>query len=353
VIRRLIQGIGAWLYPTEPDRDRALEMTRRILPASLWLALICGPLTFMIVLRGGLVPLAPFLATVVVITVMGVWLPAGRWPLALIFAGDLWIAGAIAADAALEGGSTAPCLPLLVWPIVAAAGRQTIRGMVVYIAFCAVAVSAACAFAVHVPEAVGDLRFVGVVTMLAGSTVLAVALARAERDARHQSLVDPLTGLLNRLALDRRYEELKAQAAVGLGALCVIVGDIDHFKAVNDTHGHHRGDAVLRAVADVLRANMPAYPLLYRAGGEEFVAVLPGLDRCEGERIAERLRAAVADSGRGITMSFGVAASEEDDPDVRAVFKAADQCLLDAKRAGRDRVVTRGGAEPGPLARAA
>jgi diguanylate cyclase (GGDEF)-like protein len=262
--------------------------------------------------------------------------------------GDLAIAAAIAADAWLEGGTAAPCLALMAWPIVAAAGRHTLRGLAVYTAFCAAAVGLACGFALKPAAGVADLRFAGVLTMLGGVTVLVVALTRAERQAREQSLIDPLTGLLNRLALDRRVEELKAQAAIGVGSLCIVAGDLDNFKDVNDTHGHDVGDTVLREVAEVLRTTMRAYPLLYRMGGEEFVAVLPGLDHHEGERIAERLRTAIEQSRPAnleITMSFGVAASAGDELDTTAVFKAADRCLYRAKAAGRNRVVTRRGFE--------
>ncbi len=117
-----------------------------------------------------------------------------------------------------------------------------------------------------------------------------------------------MTGLLNRLALQRRIEEIAAQASIGAGSLCVIVADIDHFKRINDAHGHDVGDVVLGGVADALRTNLRSFPLLYRTGGEEFLALLPGLSADEGRRLAERLRSACTAARPHeipVTMSLG------------------------------------------------
>jgi diguanylate cyclase (GGDEF)-like protein len=336
-------NLTAWLYPTDLDRARLLDMSRRMFPAAVWLVVVCLPFVTLLTLRVGPVVLIPFVVVAGLVVPL-VRVPRERLPIILLFVGDLVAALAIAADIALTGGSAAPGISLMVWPIVAAAGRHTLRGFVVHVSVCLAATLVACLFAVNRSVAYADLRLVAFLTMIGGVAVLVVALTRAERHAREQSLIDPLTGTLNRLALNRRIEELDAQAAVSDGALCVVAGDIDHFKEINDAHGHDVGDVVLRAVADVLRSNLRAFPLLYRTGGEEFVAVLPGLDCGEGEEIAERLRRAVETTNPGdvaVTMSFGVAASAGDDLDTSTVLSAADHCLYQAKRDGRNRVVTR------------
>jgi diguanylate cyclase (GGDEF)-like protein len=344
---RVLTKAGAWLYPAEPDRARVLDMTTRILPVTLWLGVISAPFEIALALRLGASILAPFILVLVLIVPMGM-LPRVKHPVVLLFAGDIVIAAAMASQMALTGGSAAPGLCLMAWPVVAGAGRQSVRGSVIQITFSIAAACLACLFAVNRTLQYGDLRLVGFLTTMAGVAVLVAALARAERQAREQSLIDPLTGVFNRLALNRRIEELEAQAVFGAGSLSVLAGDIDHFKDINDAHGHDVGDVVLREIAEVLRTNLRAYPLLYRTGGEEFAVVLPGLDCLEGERIAERLRKAVEKArpaDLAITMSLGVAASGEEDSDISSVFKAADRCLYRAKDTGRNRVVARRGRE--------
>ncbi len=123
----------------------------------------------------------------------------------------------------------------------------------------------------------------------------------------------------------------------------MIVADLDHFKRVNDTHGHSVGDAVLRDVAYLLRKQLRAFDLAYRLGGEEFLILVPGSDVAHTAELAERLRVAVGaepvGGGVHVTMSIGVAASEHDHRfDYGSVFGDADKALYAAKRAGRNQV---------------
>jgi diguanylate cyclase (GGDEF)-like protein len=124
----------------------------------------------------------------------------------------------------------------------------------------------------------------------------------------------------------------------------VILGDIDHFKHVNDSHGHTAGDAVLKGVAYELRKQLRTFDLCYRIGGEEFVVLVPGAQLDQAVELAEHLRDAIAASPHGglpVTMSFGVAASDAGADFVYdTAFAAADAGLYTAKRAGRNRVCT-------------
>jgi GGDEF domain-containing protein len=112
-------------------------------------------------------------------------------------------------------------------------------------------------------------------------------------------VLDPLTGLLNRTALMSRFEELRQQAAQNGRPIAVIVCDLDHFKDVNDHHGHDRGDVVLREAAYELRKATRSFELIYRIGGEEFLLVLPGVEILEAQEVAERLRKTVASATPG------------------------------------------------------
>jgi diguanylate cyclase (GGDEF)-like protein len=311
------------------------------LPVTLGLAIVCLPFVVMLAIRVGLVTLIPYVVVAALLVPMGMVLPRRRHPEIWLFGADLVVTGAIAAAVAISGGSNAPGISLIIWPIVAVAGRHTQRALVLHVAITIALLSAACSLAINTSLAYGGLRYAGILTSIAGVTLLVVALTRAERQARAQALVDPLTGVLNRLALGRRMEELAAQAARGDGSLCVIAADIDHFKRINDTFGHDLGDLVLRGVADQLRTNLRAFPLLYRTGGG--VRRDPAGDHpLRGGKIGERLRAAVEDarpSGIQVTVSLGIATSSGNDLDPAGVIAAADRCLYRAKREGRNRVV--------------
>ena len=157
--------------------------------------------------------------------------------------------------------------------------------------------------------------------------------------------MDGLTGMLNRRSLDARVQELSEQAAVTGEPIGLIVGDLDRFKAVNDTHGHAVGDAVLVDVAYAIRKELRAFDLAYRLGGEEFLVVLPGATAADAREVADQLREAVERSpagGLNITMSFGVASSGGGAFAYEATFGSADAALYRAKQGGRNRVEVAG-----------
>ena len=157
---------------------------------------------------------------------------------------------------------------------------------------------------------------------------------------------DGKTGLLNAVTWEREAQaELARCRRSGLPA-AVLIADLDHFKQVNDTHGHLVGDRVLRAVADALGRELRAQDLIGRFGGEEFVVLLPGADTTEARRVGERLRRCVAalgvpaEDGLPVRVTISVGASIADPPGLTLpdLLAGADACLYRAKDDGRDRV---------------
>lgn len=157
----------------------------------------------------------------------------------------------------------------------------------------------------------------------------------------HDALVDPLSGLLNRRGFDARLADLGARGESG----CVVLCDIDHFKQVNDMHGHAEGDRVIVALADALRNAAPAGALVARFGGEEFVLFLPGMTIAPATAFANDARGHFSDEvgpglelGRVLTASFGLSSRRPADTSIHDAIDRADMALYEAKARGRDRV---------------
>ena len=168
-------------------------------------------------------------------------------------------------------------------------------------------------------------------------------LALTNRELQRLSTTDMLTGLANRQQTETLLEAGLADLAAEGTPFSLIMFDIDHFKEVNDRHGHLRGDDVLRALAALVRNMETQGPIVGRWGGEEFLVGCPGLRLAEAYVLAENLRWAIADLdlpeiGR-ITCSFGVAQAQEDDDPARLLVRV-DQALYTAKNLGRNRVET-------------
>jgi diguanylate cyclase (GGDEF)-like protein len=184
-------------------------------------------------------------------------------------------------------------------------------------------------------------------------TLFGAQMASRELKHRDEATIDQLTGLLNRRGLDDRLAQLSQRALV-IGAdtpIALLAADLDHFKAINDTYGHLRGDEVLRDVAAMIRRQLRRFELAYRMGGEEFLIVLPGQDAAGASAIAESIRTAIElgrPGGIDVTVSLGVAAGSVADTDGRRLLHAADSAVYAAKRAGRNRIAV-AQANPQPL----
>jgi diguanylate cyclase (GGDEF)-like protein/PAS domain S-box-containing protein len=167
---------------------------------------------------------------------------------------------------------------------------------------------------------------------------------RREDDLRHEADTDPLTKLANRRGFDTRADRLLKACAVNDVPASVLMIDIDHFKAVNDTYGHDGGDLVLCAVAAALAAHLRTMDLLARFGGEEFAVLMPGAALGAASRRAEALRAAIAELvvvlapgvEGSVTISIGVAGHNGSLPEA---IQRADVAMYEAKNTGRNRVV--------------
>jgi diguanylate cyclase (GGDEF)-like protein len=306
-----------------------------------------------------------FVVLAVAIAGVGPWL--GWWPLLFLIPAALcfsiadrlmrsvrrpellmftaWIGSeiAIAGAVALEGGPRVSALCWLAIPVITLSTRFSMRGVVAGVGFACLLVIAV-AFGVDASAVMNSPELVSApVVLIVCVALLSTPLMRSDIQHRSDAVIDQLTGMLNRNALKVRVQELTQQSSVTGEPIGLIVGDLDHFKKINDTHGHSVGDAVLKEVAYLMRKQLRAFDLAYRLGGEEFLILLPGSDLAQSAELAEQLRASISHSsvagGVAVTMSFGVGASHSGERfDYGKVFKMADAALYRAKGNGRDQV---------------
>ena len=171
---------------------------------------------------------------------------------------------------------------------------------------------------------------------------------RLQENIKQVGLLDPLTGINNRRFFDQRIEEEVTLSHRNKTPLSCLFIDLDHFKSINDTHGHQAGDIVLKEVAKVLADIMRTSDVLARYGGEEFVILLANTDQTASYEIAERIRKRIeetpfkisAKKTISVTMSIGLAliAQQSDIKTTQQLVSAADQAVYAAKVAGRNRV---------------
>ncbi len=192
------------------------------------------------------------------------------------------------------------------------------------------------------PQKVEILRAVG------GYIAIVIENSRLFQEVQHLASTDALTGLANRRSLMEEMERVFQQTMETKEVTGVIAMDLDHFKKVNDTFGHHGGDVALTALGQILSQEVQDKGMVGRFGGEEFLVVLPGFKEKETLLVAEELRQAVShlriplpDGTLQMTASFGVSFMSDQDSNCQDSIKRADKALYEAKGTGRNRVCTR------------
>jgi diguanylate cyclase (GGDEF)-like protein len=185
--------------------------------------------------------------------------------------------------------------------------------------------------------------------LLAGIGAVVGREQRRSRDAALRlSATDTLTDLYNRTYFFAALEREIARSERSGRGFCLVMLDLDELKAINDRHGHHAGDAALRAVADTVRSGIRRIDVAARYGGDEFVALLPETDPTGGWVLAEKIRQGVAEQGvPGIdthpTVSIGVVSYPTDGRTADALMISADRAMYASKRGGKNRVARAGG----------
>lgn len=184
---------------------------------------------------------------------------------------------------------------------------------------------------------------------LANSQKQISALNQNIESIKAESMTDALTNIANRKRFDLTIQKEISNALETKEPLCLVLADIDHFKAFNDNYGHQTGDQVLRLVASILNTNVKGRDLAARYGGEEFAIILPQTEIKAAVIVAEQIRKAVMNKelikkstgeklGR-VTMSLGIALFKPKDT-IESIIARADKCLYAAKHAGRNQIKT-------------
>jgi len=332
----------SWLCPTELDRSRVVDANARVRTIRMVGTGAVGVALLVSTPWLGWWTLILFAASVANFANVDLRMGKSAHPeLVSVFAIVITLL-LIATGVVLSGGPSSPALPWLVLPAAMVAARFRAQVVIAALVLTVAAILAA-TLGVRTSATLHDpVPVFAVLALLAGVVSIVLALQSAELHHRDEAILDPLTGLLNRHALAPRFAELSVQARLSGQPVCMVLCDLDDFKAINDGHGHDCGDAALREVAYTLRTQLRSFELVYRLGGEEFLVVLPGLDLTKGVEVAERLRTAVQaarPAGIAITISLGVSAGHGEQVGYDALFKQADTALYAAKRAGRNRVV--------------
>jgi diguanylate cyclase (GGDEF)-like protein/putative nucleotidyltransferase with HDIG domain len=267
-------------------------------------------------------------------------LPARVLPVALCWGSTL-----ITGVAYFSGESPSPLVFFYLWVFLYASYFFTRRQAALQITYVGVTYGALLAAR---PPASGILAWwlVGMGTLLVAAIVIMTMRARVElliARLYDAARTDPLTGLSNRRGFRELLDLELERSRRGSSEMTVLVGDLDHFKEVNDRSGHHVGDAALRRVARVLNEHKRQIDFAARIGGEEFALILPNTTQDDAFVLAERLRCALREELAGesvpITISFGVASYPRHSETAASLLRAADEALYAAKESGRNRTV--------------
>lgn len=338
-----VPGFADWLCPTSVDRMRYLDMQTRMRVGSLIMACTLIPVA-LISARwfDSRYTVLTALASLLTVSVLVVHQRRhGIVTTALGLAGlELLLVSAVA----VTGGAHSPVLPAICLPMILIATwfRRTVVA-------CAVAVSLTLTTTVVVSASFwpvpavpwyGHFLWQGATT--AGVLSATLSMLEADLSSRDQATSDALTGLWNRTALELNFPQIAALAARTRTPLSLILCDLDHFKVVNDSYGHGKGDDVLRAVARVLERQVGDIGPVFRIGGEEFLIVDAEHSADEVAAMAQSLVDAVAATPAGgvpVTVSVGTATSPDGQLGFDDLFARADSAMYRAKTRGRNRAM--------------
>ena len=333
---------GPWLCPTELDRSRVVDANGRVRTIRMIGSGAIGAALLISAPWLGWWTFILFALSVLNFVNVGRRIDKSAHPERVSVCAILITLVLIAGGVVISGGPSSPALPWLVLPAGMVAARFRPHVVIVGLLLTVLVILIA-TLGVKPTATINDpVPVFATLALLVAVVSIVWALQAAELHHRSEAILDPLTGLLNRHALAPRFVELSLQARLTGQPVCLMLCDVDNFKAINDLHGHDSGDAVLRDIAYSLRKQLRSFELVYRLGGEEFLVVLPGVDSAGGKEIAERLRKAVEQTmpmAIPVTMSVGLSAGHGEQVDYDVLFKAADDALYDAKRAGRNRVI--------------
>src|SRR5512142_224540 len=265
-----------WLCPGEFDRARLLENSRRISRARS-----IASLTVALCLIYAAPPYGWWLIGLFAVSALNT--QTLEWRMRRSARPEYHVAcsivlsqALIATAAAFTGGPRSAILALVAVPTAFAATRFRLA-VALAASGMAIAFVTIASLGIHPAETVAHpVGLMAAVALMIGISAAACALTVAELEHRTNAVLDPLTGLLNRQGLRRRFDELAEQARLSGAPVSMLVCDIDNFKLINDSRGHATGDAVLRDLAYELRKELRSFELIYRIGGEEFLVLLPG-----------------------------------------------------------------------------
>ncbi|RGP40161.1 Diguanylate cyclase DosC [Altererythrobacter insulae] len=201
-----------------------------------------------------------------------------------------------------------------------------------------------------------NLAMTSLLSMLLACALFASIFADRLHEEKTRTTQDALSGLLMRAIFEKRARAAIKKANEDEVPVSLIITDIDHFKAINDTHGHSVGDTAIARFGEIIRSNIRSKDMAGRVGGEEFCILAWNCPLGPASNLAERIRVAVSQRQRSddddtvqYTASFGVAELRREES-YQSLFERADEYLYEAKRSGRDRVHTRSGAVDLPSA---
>jgi diguanylate cyclase (GGDEF)-like protein len=342
-MRQLRSDDATWLCPTALDRARLLENSRRVSRARSITSAAIGLCLIYAAPAYGWWVIGVFVLSALNTQTLEARIRRSRRPEYHVAFSIIFSQALLATVAALTGGPRSAMLPLISILCVFAATRFRIA-VAIAASASALLMMLVATLAAHPAETLDHPGGLLVsVALIVGISAAAQALNSAEQQYRSSAVLDPLTGLLNRQGLERRFDELAEQAGLTGAPVSLLICDLDHFKAINDSYGHATGDEVLRDVASRLRKQLRSFELIYRFGGEEFLVLLPGATLADARDLGERLCEATRKyrpGGVAITLSVGIGTLWGDEVTFGRLFGIADRALYRAKSGGRDRVGT-------------